>query len=253
MTKRGIDLGGEFRYLERELQRQGARQLHARRQPARPRRWGYAITHRRCCRATSQDGGPLGLNLNLNRVSDDNYWRDFSAQRQLADAAPAGQRRAAVLGHRAISPSARGRLNWQTCRTWARPSCRPTTGLPQLVGRYGRTNLAGGLDASSGSRLHALQSVRALTCSPTPAALSLAQISRPWQAPGWFVTPKLQLHSTQLPVRRPLTNGATPASRDPAHLQPGQRPGVRARCQLLWPQLPPDAGAAGVLCVHALP
>ena len=40
-------------------------------------RWGYALQHdadrSRACRI-----GAVGLNLNLNRVSDDNYWRDFS-------------------------------------------------------------------------------------------------------------------------------------------------------------------------------
>jgi hypothetical protein len=38
-----------------------------------------------------------------------------------------------------------------------------------------------------------------------------------------------------------------------ADLQPGQRPDLRARRQLLRPRLPPDAGAARVLRLHAVP
>jgi LPS-assembly protein len=41
----------------------------------------------------------------------------------------------------------------------------------------------------------------------------LAQVSRPWQAPGWFFTPKLQLHATNYQFDAPLANGATNASR----------------------------------------
>jgi hypothetical protein len=45
--------------------------------------------------------GALGLNLNLNRVSDDNYWRDFPVTNAiLANVFPAG--RPAVLEPRLL-------------------------------------------------------------------------------------------------------------------------------------------------------
>ncbi len=50
---------------------------------------------------------------------------------------------------------------------------------------------------------------RRLTGQPNgQRSYTLAQISRPWQTPGWFITPKLQLHATQYQFDAPLVNGA---------------------------------------------
>src|SRR5213079_160189 len=77
MSKRGIDLGGEFRYMEGSYQGQLRANYMPNDQLRSRDRWGYAMRHDGVIALT---GGvnPLGLNLNLNRVSDDNYWRDFS-------------------------------------------------------------------------------------------------------------------------------------------------------------------------------
>ena len=44
-------------------------------------------------------------------------------------------------------------------------------------------------------------------------AVGIAQISRPWIAPGGFITPKLQLHATTYRFDAPLVNGTLTASR----------------------------------------
>jgi hypothetical protein len=108
MTKRGVDLGGEFRYLEADYNGK----LRANYMPGdslRDRdRWGYASPRTACCRATSQTGGPLESEPQPQPGERRQLLaRFFRAPRQLADAAPAGQRRLAVLV-RASWASARG-------------------------------------------------------------------------------------------------------------------------------------------------
>lgn len=211
MTKRGIDLGGEFRYLERDYNGK----LRANYMPGdrlRDRdRWGYAITH---------DGiihngvtSPLGLNLNLNRVSDDNYWRDFSrggsslTQRLLANDAQLH------WGQGNFSITARS-LTWQTLQDVGSPIVPPYDRAPQIIGRYSRTDLPGGVDASVETDYTQFKSVRALTLQPNAKrSYALAQVSRPWLAPGWFVTPKVQLHTTSYQFDGTLANGRDTASR----------------------------------------
>ena len=40
-------------------------------------RWGGNLVHNGILDANALGLGGLGINVNLNRVSDDNYWRDF--------------------------------------------------------------------------------------------------------------------------------------------------------------------------------
>jgi LPS-assembly protein len=212
MSKRGIDLGAEFRYLERDYN--GT--VHANYMPTdtlRERdRWGYTLIH---SGSVSKDiaGGPLGLNLNLNRVSDDNYWRDFSnsgsslTQRLLASDASLSWSR----GN--FSLTARS-LTWQTLQDPTAPILPPYDLRPQVVARYSRSNLAGGLEASAEADYTQFESDRTLHGQPNAKrTYTLMKVSRPWQAPGWFFTPKLQLHATNYQFDGPLVNGATSANR----------------------------------------
>jgi len=220
MTKRGIDLGAEFRYLEPEYRgtvrgdyMPGDKLRHS-------DRWGYAILHTGII-GTSLPTGPFGLSLNLNRVSDDNYWRDFSrttatlTQRLLANDANLSWARGD------FSFNARA-LKWQTLQDIDAPIVPPYDRLPQLVGRYTRNNLAGGFEASVETEYTKFErngNFTAATVNELPGqpnaqrAYTLAQIKRPWQAPGWFLTPKLQLHATEYQFEAPLANGARSASR----------------------------------------
>jgi LPS-assembly protein len=210
MTKRGVDLAGEFRYLEPAY----AGQVRADYMPndllRQRNRWGYAILHNGLI--STPLPSPLGLNLNLNRVSDDNYWRDFSrsteslTQRLLANDGTL----AWSLGNFSVSARA---LKWQTLQDVSAPIVPPYDRVPQLVGHYGFANLPGGLQASIDADYTKFESDRVLNNQPNAQrAYTLAQISRPWQAPGWFVVPKLQLHSRRYQFDEALANGATSAS-----------------------------------------
>jgi LPS-assembly protein len=212
MSKRGIDLGGEFRYLERDY----AGQLRANYMPndrlRQKGRWGYAFRHDAAVGA-GLPTGPLGLNLNLNRVSDDNYWRDFSGT-----TASLTQRLLANDGNLTwargdFSVAARA-LKWQTLQDVTSPIVPPYDRLPQVVARHSRANLPGGLATYVEADYTRFEGDRMLTGQPNAhRSFTLAQISRPWQAPGWFVIPKLQLHASQYQFDAALTNGARSATR----------------------------------------
>jgi len=212
MTKRGVDLGGEFRYLEREY----AGQLRANFMPAdrlRDRdRWGFTAQHAGALAAGSTLGG-VGLNLNLNRVSDDNYWRDFSrttaslTQRLLANDGALSWSRGD------LSVLARA-LKWQVLQDVNAPILPPYDRLPQVAARYLRGNLPGGLEASFEADTTRFEADRQLTRQPNAQrSFLLTQLSRPWQTPGWFVTPKLQLHATHYQFDAALATGQERATR----------------------------------------
>lgn len=215
MSKRGINLGSEFRYLEADYSGRLRLDLMPVDQLRDNHRWGLAYAHQAQLdnRLTQRlsDGG-LALNLNLNRVSDDNYWRDFSragaslTQRLLANDATL------TWSSGNFSNSVRT-LKWQTLQDVAAPIIPPYDRLPQLATRYARSD-ANGIDYSVAADYTRFQSNSVLTAQPNAQrAHSLFQVSRPWIAAAGFITPKLQLHATNYQFDAPLTNGARAASR----------------------------------------
>jgi len=213
MSKRGVDLGGEFRYLEGTYEGRFRGNYMPNDKLRDQDRWGYALRHDGIL-GTGTALGNLGLSLNLNRASDDNYWRDFSR-----NSASLTQRLLASEGSLSwamgdVSVTARA-LKWQTLQDPSAPIVPPYDRVPQVVGRYTRNALPGGLETYVEVDHTGFRSDRILNNQPNAnRTFSFAQVSRPWQAPGWFVTPKLQLHATGYQFDAPLaTNGATSASR----------------------------------------
>ncbi|MES2632515.1 MAG: LPS-assembly protein LptD [Pseudomonadota bacterium] len=210
MTKRGVDLGGEFRYMEAGYEGKVRANYMPTDRLRDDSRWGYSARH---------DGtiptavGPVGVAINLNRVSDDNYWRDFSrttsslTQRLLSNEAGLSW----VYGDLYFGARA---LKWQTLQDVTSPIVPPYDRMPQLLTRYARSDLIGGLDVSAEVDYSKFVSDRVLNGQPNAQrSYALAQVSRTWQAPGWFVVPKMQLHATQYKFDAPLVTGQTSASR----------------------------------------
>ena len=212
MTKRGVDLGAEFRYLENGYSGGIRGNFMPTDQLRESRRWGLAATHRGTLETGIAAIGGLGLNLSLNRVSDDNYWRDFTrttpslTQRLLANDATVS------WGRENFSASVRA-LKWQTLQDVTSPITPPYDRLPQVSTRYARTNLSG-FDVSVDADFTRFESDRLLTGQPNAQrSYSLAQISRPWKGLAGFITPKLQLHASNYHFDAPLADGALSASR----------------------------------------
>jgi LPS-assembly protein len=212
MSSRGFDLGGEFRYLEQSY----SGQLRANYLPGDTLRgtdrWGAAYQHRGIIDTGLPAVGNLGLNLNLNRVSDDNYWRDFPrggtalTQRLLPNDV-------SLNWAKGDYSAALRTLSWQTLQDVSSPIVPPYDRMPQLMARYGRLDV-NGFDFSVEGDTTQFQANRGLTGQPNAQrSFMLSQISRPWLSAAGFITPKLQLHASTYQFDAPLANGDSTASR----------------------------------------
>ncbi|HSW17880.1 MAG TPA: LPS-assembly protein LptD [Ramlibacter sp.] len=213
LSKRGVDLGAEFRYLEPSyLGTLRGSYLPADKLRDRDR-WSYSLQHAQTIRPTPSDS--VGLSLNFNRVSDDNFWRDFShsrvnaslTQRLLASDAQLNW----ATGYWSVYARS---LTWQTLQDPTAIIVPPYDRLPQLTARHSRELLPGGLTTYFETDYTSFHSDRLLTLQPNAQRVyALAQVARPWQAPGWFFTPKLQLHATQYQFDDALATGQRSAQR----------------------------------------
>ena len=217
LSKRGVDLGGEFRYLERSYQGELRANLLPSDKLRERNRWTYGYLHSGVYNTGLAAVGSVGLSLNLNRVSDDDYWRDFPngssslTQRLLPSDA-------SLSWNRGNFSSALRTLKWQTLQDVNSPIVPPYDRLPQLTARYSRVNAplagVGGLDWSLEGDYTRFSALRKLTGQPNAnRTVTQAQLSRPWLWPAGFFTPKLQLHATHYQFDAALANGARSASR----------------------------------------
>ena len=218
MSKRGLDLGAEVRYLQPDY----VGQVRGAFMPSDPLRdddrWGYSLQHNQNLSGSALGlGGAAGLRLNLNRVSDDNYWRDFPrataslTQRLLPSDVVYN------WGRGPWSLSA-GTYSWQTLQDIDAPITPPYDRLPSVALRYSRGDgrIAGVSDWNYSvlTEYTRFESNPLLTGQTNGSrSLAIAELSRRWLAPGWFIKPRAQLHSTQYHFDNPLANGARSASR----------------------------------------
>ncbi len=210
-TKRGLNLGSEFRYLEDDYNGTARVNWMPNDRLRGSSRWGVATTHNGTFNNIPAIGS-LGLNLSLNRVSDDNYWSDFPratntlTQRLLANEGSLSWSQGPFSLNSRV-------LKWQTLQIPSSIIIPPYDRLPQLTGRYTRSNW-GGLDVSTEVDYTRFRSQESLTLQPdAQRSYALAQISRPWIAPGYYVTPKLQLHAANYQFDSALSTGQNRAQR----------------------------------------
>lgn len=217
MSKRGINLGAEARYLERDY----AGRLRTNYLPSdalrKINRWSYALEHSGSINTGLSEVGSLGLNLNLNRVSDNNYWRDFPRSSSSLTQRLLSSDGSLNWSKGYLSTSVRA-LKWQTLQDPLSVIVPPYDRLPQLTAAYTRVNVpvagVSGFDWSASGDFTRFSSDRLLTKQPnSDRAVSITQISRPFITPGGYITPKLQLHATTYKFDAPLVGGATTASR----------------------------------------
>ena len=220
LTRRGVSLAGELRYLEPAYSGELAAQFMPSDSLRNRDRWAWRGQHSQLL-ATPLGGMALGLNI--RRVSDDDYWRDFtqrgsivggggSAARQLAERLLPGE---AGLNWAQGAQSASLRvLKWQTLQDPLAPITPPYDRLPQLHWRYAPAQLPLGLDASVDADYTHFSADRRWYAQPDARrGYALAQVSRPFLAPAGFITPRLQLHATSYQFDDPLPGAQHSASR----------------------------------------
>ncbi len=228
MSKRGVGLESEFRYLEPQYN--GVARLNwlphdALRQETR---WGLTTQHNGSLDTGMEAVGNLGAALSLNRVSDDAYWKDFP-RTYLGAAGAIG---APVALTQRVLPST-GMLSWgrdgfsmvglvqrwQTQQDTSSYILPPYDRAPQITMRYGRWNDSG-LDWSvlgDTTRFEADYSRLPISywahLRNGTRSYTQAQVSRPWVAPWGYITPKVQLHATRYDMQTPLNDGSTSVNR----------------------------------------
>ena len=212
MTKRGVNLTGQFRYLEPIY----SGETYASYMPGdnlRNRdRWGYSWQHR--ASFDSPIGG-LGLSLNLNRVSDGDYWRDF----RLAPVAlrqrllPSTANLSWAKGDGVLSLNV---LRYQVQQDVTSPIAPPYSMVPQLQYRYTPLDLPHGLDftvVADTTRFELIRPITGQVGNNGQRSYVQAQLSRPFLSPGAFITPKLMLHTSMYQTDQLMSNGSKSANR----------------------------------------
>ena len=216
MTKRGVDLAGEVRYLRPTAQGQVSAAFMPNDTLTGGNRWGTSAQHHQALDAAALGLQGTGLRVNINRVSDDNYWRDFPrtfkslTQRLLANDV-------AVTGRWDEVGAAAGLYTWQTLQDASAPIVAPYDRVPQLDLNWGRLNQRvgslDGVDWSLAGQFTRFTTARTPSVTAVQAdvngtrLLGIAQVSRTWQTPGWYVRPKAQMHLSQYEVDLPLWDG----------------------------------------------
>lgn len=219
MTKRGLDLGGEFRYLERDYEGRLRASFMDNDKLRNRDRWATSLQHQQALGLVGS--GQAGLSLNLNRVSDDNYWRDFPrtsttlTQRLLPSDAT-------VSWNAGPWSLALGSYQWQTLQDVDSPITPPYDRVPSLTANYRPKAFSiGGSDdwrwslVTNFTRFESKRTAIVWNGSSTDQttnlngsrAMAIAQFGKTWQAPGWYIKPGVQLHMRQYDFDQSLGNG----------------------------------------------
>lgn len=221
MSKRGVDLGGELRYLHRDF----GGQLRAAYMPndrlRSDDRWSYTFQHGQSLAAGGALAGlglqsPLGLRLNLNRVSDDNYWRDFSrSSTSLSSRLLPNE--AVMSWQQGPWDFSAGAYRWQTLQDADAPIVPPYDRLPSVALRFREEGQSwGGLNGWTWSLLadHTrFQSDPSLTQQANGSRdLAVVRIGHRWERPEGFLESNLQLHHASYRFDTPI-DGVSQASR----------------------------------------
>ncbi len=210
MTARGVDLGLEFRYLEPSYNGVLHADYMAADQLRQADRWGLSWTQSNVLKTDVPEIGNIGLAFNINRVSDDNYWQDFTGTNPVLTERLLPGDVQATWSHDGASASVHV-LKWQTLQAVDSPIIPPYDRLPQLTARY-EQNHVNGFDWSVEGDFTQFEADASLTGQPNAQrGYALAQISRPWLAPQGFITPKLQLHTASYQFDALLADGSQSA------------------------------------------
>ncbi|NYT64664.1 LPS-assembly protein LptD [Alcaligenaceae bacterium] len=205
MSKRGVQLGTEFRYLGKRYSGElYGTYLHNDR-VTNDDRWYYAWQHRHAL------GGGFSANMDIRRASDDDYFRDFSSF-GLNEATNTYLPSSVGLnwgGNQYVSASVYAHT-YQTLQDQTAGYVTPQYNkLPELYVQAARYNW-GGFDVTSenyatrfrmpfySGRFSKFDAYRDARLAPNGTRFSSYNaVSFPIVRPGWYVTPKVGVHLSQ--------------------------------------------------------
>lgn len=214
ITKRGLNYGGEFRYLEPSSAGRWRADYLPHDKLTDATRWAYAADQRFLFPSPLKWVDSVVTTLKLNRVSDNQYWRD------LPNSTSSLTQR--LLNNELVATTTinqwftQARLQrWQTLQDVANGSVlTPPYDRSQIYTR--RTwNMARGLAVQLEGDLTEFQSVPGLTGQPNGTRLyALTQISKPWVSAPWgYLTPKALFHASSYYTQNAATGQETSQQR----------------------------------------
>ncbi len=204
LTRRGPVLETEFRYLER--QHSGRLNLHLLPHDT-------SLNRARGAWQVDSEGDPgpgLRYQVHWRHVSDDDYWKDFPrlmpsiSPRLLAQDLLLDRRWSSSLGE----ANAYARVQqWQVLQTGSGDDLivAPYQRRPQ-VGLALTSRLAGGLRAALRTEFNRFTRPDESASAALPTGRrwhALGELSRPWQTPGWWLTPKLAFNAARYDLDQP--------------------------------------------------
>jgi len=223
-SSRGMRLETEFRYLEAITPQPpfaGVMRFDymAKDSLRDSQRWAFNASHAGMPYPAFA-GGALGLTYNINRVSDDNYWKDFTSSNSLGVTRLLSNDMSVTWG-KGFFTSNIAVQKWQTMQDLATPSnyiAPPFDRVPQMNVKYSRANI-GGFDFMLDGQFSRFETVRQEDCLTNylncnaQRAVGQAQVSRPFVTPYGYVTPKFIMNTRSYQFDDALsTNGQTSAS-----------------------------------------
>ena len=165
-------------------------------------------------------GGNLGLTYNINRVSDDNYWKDFTSSNSLGVTRLLSNDMNVTWG-KGFFTSNIAVQKWQTLQDLASTSnyiAPPFDRAPQMNMKYSRANISG-FDFMLDGQFSRFETVRQDNCLTNylncnaQRAVGQAKVSRPFVTPYGYITPQFIMNSRSYQFDDALsTNGQTSAS-----------------------------------------
>ncbi len=188
LGRRGVQLGSEFRYLDYRYSGLMRAEYLPNDRLARRDRYAYTLMH------VHNLGAGFGLNLNVNRVSDGDYYSDLSTR--VGSVTQGSLLRQALLTYAAPWYSAILNVqSYQTLQGLAQPHQR----LPQLIVQANRFDLPLGFNFHfTGEYVNFDHPTQVLA----RRTVLYPQISLPFNTPAFWLTPKLGIHHTRYQFER---------------------------------------------------
>lgn len=195
MTKRGLQLGGQLRYLfggASPTQGELNAELLPNDRQTDETRWLYSWRH-------NQQFTPwLAGFLNLNRVSDDKYFADLSERVSVTSQSTLPQEGGFAASFGPLSVLARAQ-RFQTLQDINEPITPPYNRVPQVLATLSEIEWNGLLFSGMGeysrfSRRGVVEGDRAVL---------YPQVEWRWQGPAWFVAARGAVHARQYEVTDP--------------------------------------------------
>jgi LPS-assembly protein len=208
LSKRGLQLGAQFRYLERNYDGDASFEQMSNDRVRNIGRYAIAIQH------SQRFSSALNGYLNLNKVSDDNYFRDLSSHINITSQTTLPREGVLTYGGGWWTATARAQ-RFQTLQDPANPVVPPYDRLPQLTLNALR-QYVGGVDLAWNSEFVKFDRGSGFvgagpvvltggvnTADVVGSRLTLyPSASLPLILPGAYLTPKLGLHSTNYSLER---------------------------------------------------